>query len=98
MDNIQKQFPELVNIDERIWHEVCDETHFYHLTSTYILIDLQQSYEVCWRIHMTKRCAQMLLKYESETITEIYQTGMLGSSAYSHILRLIEKKSFHLEF
>jgi hypothetical protein len=98
MDNIPKLFPELVNIDERIWHEVCEETHFYHLTSTYILIDLQQSYEVCWRIHMTKRCAQMLLKYESKTITELYETGMLGNTVYSHILGLIEKKLFNLEF
>ena len=50
MDNIQKQFPELANIDERIWHEVYQETQFYHLTATYILLDLQQSYEVCWRL------------------------------------------------
>ncbi|CAF3847124.1 unnamed protein product [Rotaria sordida] len=98
MDNIQKQFPELANIDERIWHEVCQETHFYHLTASYILLDLQQSYEVCWRIHMTKRCAQILLKYELKTITELYETGMLGNTVYSHILELIEKKLFNLEF
>lgn len=98
IDDIQKKFPELVNIDERVWHDVCEEMHFYHFTATYILIDLQQSYEVCWRIHMTKRCAQMLLKYESKTITELYETGMLGNTVYSHILGLIEKKLFNLEF
>jgi hypothetical protein len=41
---------------------------------------------------MTKRCAQMLLKYESKTIIELYETE------YSHILEFIEKKLFHLEF
>jgi hypothetical protein len=98
MDDIREQFPELAIINTPIWNDICKETDKYHPTASYILHDLQQSYKDCWRIHMTKRCAQMLLKYESETITEIYQTGMLGSSAYSHILRLIEKKSFHLEF
>ncbi|CAF3296138.1 unnamed protein product [Rotaria sp. Silwood2] len=98
MDNIRKQFPELANIGKRIWNKVYAETHLYHLTATYILLDLQQSYEACWRIHMTKRCAQMLLKYESKTITELYETGMLGHSVYSHILELIEKKSLKLEF
>jgi hypothetical protein len=98
MDNIQNQFPELANIDERIWREVYQETQFYHLTATYILLDLKKSYEVCWRIHMTKRCAQILLKYESKTITELYETGMLGKSIYSHIMELIEKKLFNLEF
>jgi hypothetical protein len=47
---------------------------------------------------MTKRCAQILLKYESKTITELYETGMLGNTVYSHILGLIEKKLFNLEF
>ncbi|CAM2719169.1 unnamed protein product [Rotaria socialis] len=98
MDNIQKQFPELANIDKRIWNEVYEEIRFYHLTASYILLDLQQSYEACWRIHMTKRCAQMLLKYESKAITELYETGMLGHSVYLHILELIEKKSLNLEF
>jgi hypothetical protein len=98
MDNIRKQFPELANIDKKIWNQVYQETHLYHITATYILLDLQQSYEACWRIHMTKRCAQMLLKYESKTITELYETGMLGHSIYSHILELIEKKSLKLEF
>ena len=98
MDNIRKQFPELANIDKRIWNKVYEEIHFYHLTATYILLDLQQSYEACWRIHMTKRCAQMLLKYESKAITELYETGVLGHTVYSHILELIEKKSLKLEF
>ena len=98
MDNIQKLFPELANIDEQTWQEICHETHIYHLTATYILLDLQQSYPVCWRIHMTKRCAQILLKYESKMITELYETGMLGKSIYSHILELIEKRLFNLEF
>ncbi|CAF3977944.1 unnamed protein product [Rotaria sp. Silwood1] len=98
MDNIRKQFPELANIDKRIWNKVYEETRFYHLTATYILLDLQQSYEACWRIHMTKRCAQMLLKYESKTLTELYETGMLGHRVHSHILEIIEKKSLKLEF
>ncbi|CAF1347311.1 unnamed protein product, partial [Rotaria sordida] len=98
VDNIRIQFPELANIDERIWHEILQETHLYHLTAIYMLLDLQQSYEVCWRIHMTKRCAQMLLKYESKAITEIYETGILGETEYSYILGLIENKLFDLEF
>ncbi|CAF4357842.1 unnamed protein product, partial [Rotaria socialis] len=98
MDNIRKQFPELANIDKRIWNKVYKEIRFYHLTASYILLDLQKSYEACWRIHMTKRCAQMLLKYESKAITELYETGMLGHTVYLHILELIEKKSLNLEF
>jgi hypothetical protein len=98
MDNIRKQFPELANIDKKVWNKVYQETHFYHLTATYMLLDLQQSYEACWRIHMTKRCAQMLLKYESKTLSELYETGMVGHSVYSHILELIEKKSLNLEY
>jgi hypothetical protein len=47
---------------------------------------------------MTKRSAQILLKYESKTITELYETGILGETEYSHILKLIEKKLFDLEF
>jgi predicted DNA-binding protein YlxM (UPF0122 family) len=98
MNNIQEKFPELASTDERIWREICQETNLYHLTATYILLDLQQSYEVCWRIHMTKRCAQILLKYESKSITELYETGMLGKSIYSNIIELIDKKLFDLEF
>ncbi|CAF2827408.1 unnamed protein product [Rotaria sp. Silwood2] len=98
MDNIRVQFPELVNIDERIWNEVYQETHLYQHTAAYILLDLQESYRVCWRIQMTKRCAQMLLKYESTAVTQLYETGMLGEIEYSHILELIENKLFDLEF
>ncbi len=47
---------------------------------------------------MTKRCAQMLLKYESKTIEELYKTGILGETEYSHISELIDKKLFDLEF
>ncbi|UJR19081.1 hypothetical protein I4U23_022212 [Adineta vaga] len=98
MDKIQHEFPELANIDRDIWNKVCQETHFYHLTASYILLDLQQSYELCWQIQMTKRCAQILLKYESKMITQLYETGIFGHSVYSHISELIEKKSLKLEF
>lgn len=98
IDNIGLRFPELAKIDEKVWNEVCQEAHFYYLMATYVLLDLQRSYEGCWRMHMTKRCAQMLLKYESKTIIELYETGMLGEAEYSHILQLIEKKFVNLEF
>lgn len=98
MDNIRIQFPELVNINEHIWNEVCQETYLYQHIAAYILLDLQQSYKICWRIQMTKRCAQMLLKYESTAVTQLYETGILGETEYSHILELIEKKLFDLEF
>ncbi|CAM2715086.1 unnamed protein product [Rotaria socialis] len=98
MENIRLLFPELVSIDPQIWNEVYQETSFYHQMATYILLDLKESYPVCWRVEMTKRCAQMLLKYESTAIKELYQTGMLGETERSHILELIEKKLFNLEF
>ncbi|CAF1577785.1 unnamed protein product, partial [Adineta ricciae] len=98
MNKIQQEFPELANIDRNIWNKVCEETHFYHMTASYILLDLQQSYGLCWQIHMTKRCAQILLKYESKMITQLYETGMLGHTVYSHISELIEKKSLKLEY
>jgi len=47
---------------------------------------------------MTKRCASMLLKYESIALIELYETGILGETEYAHILELIEKKLFDLEF
>jgi len=47
---------------------------------------------------MTKQCAQMLLRYESKAITELYKTGILDETEYSHIFGLIEKKLFDLEF
>ena len=46
---------------------------------------------------MTRRCAQMLLKYESIAIIQLYETGMLEENEYSHILELIENKLFSLE-
>ena len=98
LDKIQIDFPELTNIDKRIWHQIMDEMHLYHLTATYILLDLKQSYNICWRIHMTKRGAQMLLKYESNLIKELYKTGVLDETEHSHISELIEKKFFELEF
>lgn len=98
IDQIQQQFPELANINRDMWNKVCEETHFYHLTASYILLDLQQSYKLCWQIHMTKRCAQILLKYESKMITQLYETGMLGHTIHSHISELIDKKLLKLEF
>jgi len=47
---------------------------------------------------MTKRCAQMLLKYESVAIVQLYETGMLNENEYTHILQFIQKKLFHLEY
>lgn len=98
LDNIQTEFPELANIDERVWCQITHEMHLLHLTATYILLDLQQSYNICWRIHMTKRCAQMLLKYESNLVQELHETGILGETEHSHISELIERKLFQLEF
>ena len=98
MENIKIQFPELTSINETIWNEVSREMQNYQNTASYILLDLEHSYQKCWRIQMTKRCAQILLKFESTAITELYETGMLGETEYSHILGLIEKKIFDLEF
>ena len=98
MDNIKRQFPELANIDPLTWNEVCRETHLYQNSAAYILLDLQESYRTCWRIQMTKRCAQMLLKYESTAATQLYETGILGQTEYSHIVELIENKLFDLDF
>lgn len=98
MDNIRLRFPEVAAIDERIWNEVCQQTQLYQINAAYILLDLQQSYRTCWRILMSKRCALMLLKYESTAINELYETGMLGETEYTRILDLIEKKLFRLEF
>ena len=63
----------------------------------HILFDLQQSYRLCWTIEMTRRCAQMLLKYESVEIIQLYETGMLEENEYTHILE-IEKKLVFLEY
>jgi len=98
MDSIQVIFPELTNIDREIMNEVCEEAKSYQLNAMHVLLDLQQSYSLCWMIQMTKRCAQMLLKYESVAIIQLYETGMLADSEYSHILELIEQKLFVLEY
>ncbi|UJR34452.1 hypothetical protein I4U23_021859 [Adineta vaga] len=98
MDSIQLKFPELANIDREIMDEVCEEAKSYQINATHVLLDLKQSYPLCWMIQMTKRCAQMLLKYESIAIIQLYETGMLGDSEYSHILQLIEQKLFVLEY
>jgi hypothetical protein len=98
MDNIRLQFPELSNLSERIMNEVCEEVKMYELNAMYVLFDLQQSYRLCWIIQMTRRCAQMLLKYESIAIIQLYETGMLEENEYSHILELIENKLFSLEY
>ena len=98
IDNIRFQFPELANIDEPVLNEVCEEAKMYQQHALHVLFDLQQSYHLCWTIQMTKRCAQMLLKYESVAIIQLYETGMLGESEYSHILELIENKLFALEY
>ena len=98
MNNIKKQFPELVSVNESVWNQIYKEILFYQRISAYVLLDLQQSYRICWQIQMTKRCAQILLKYESTAISELYGTGILDETEYSYILGLIEKKLFHLEF
>ncbi|CAF2067804.1 unnamed protein product [Rotaria magnacalcarata] len=98
LDNIQVEFPELSNIYGRIMKEVCDEVKMYQLNAVRVLLDLQQSYRLCWTIQMTRRCAQMLLKYESVAIIQLYETGMLEENEYSHILELIENKLFSLEY
>ncbi|CAF4511444.1 unnamed protein product [Rotaria socialis] len=98
LDNIRVEFPELSNIHGRLMREVCDEVKMYQLNAMHVLLDLQQSYRLCWTIQMTRRCAQMLLKYESVAIIQLYETGMLEEKEYSHILELIENKLFSLEY
>ena len=91
-------FPELANLNEQMMNEVYKEVHKYQFSAMHILLDLQKSYRPCWILHMTRRCAQMLLKYESIAIIQLYETGMLEENEYSHILELIEKKLFTLEY
>lgn len=78
--------------------EVCDEVKMYQVNAMYVLLDLKQSYRLCWTMQMTRRCAQMLLKYESVAIIQLYETGMLEENEYLHILELIENKLFSLEY
>ncbi|CAF3518594.1 unnamed protein product [Rotaria sp. Silwood1] len=98
LDNIRSQFPELSNINGTIMNEVCEEVKMYQILAMHVILDLQQSYPLCWTIQMTRRCAQMLLKYESIAIIQLYETGMLEENEYSHILELIENKLFTLEY
>ncbi|CAF1334918.1 unnamed protein product [Adineta ricciae] len=98
LDNIRLQFPELGNLNERIMDEICDEVKMYQINAMYILLDLKQSYRLCWIVQMTRRCAQMLLKYESIAIIQLYETGILADNEYSHVLKLIENKLFNLEY
>ena len=98
MDNILHIFPELVKIDEESMNEVYEESKMYQRNALRVLYDLQQSYQLCWTMQMTKRCAQMLLKQESITISHLYETGILDENEYSHIGELIENKIFTLEY
>jgi len=91
------KFPEFANIDNQIISNVLNEAKMLQLRASLILHDLQHSYKSCWTIEMTKRCAQMLLKYESVSIVQLYETGMLNENEYTQILRFIQKKLFHLE-
>lgn len=79
-------------------NQLCAEVKLFQFQAEEILDDLKQSFLVCWKTQMTRRCAQMLLKYESVSIIQLYETGILDSKEYSHILQLIEKKLFTLEY
>jgi hypothetical protein len=98
MSRILHLFPELANIDQGIINEVCEESKLYQLNALRVLNDLQHSYQLCWMVQITKRCAQMLLKYESIAIIRLSETGMLDESEYSHICELIKNKMFTLEY
>ncbi|UJR09630.1 hypothetical protein I4U23_013864 [Adineta vaga] len=82
LDNIRLQFPELSNINEHIMMEVCDEVEMYQLNALHTLLDLQRSYPFCWTTQMTRRCAQMLLKYESVAIIQLYETELIEKKLY----------------
>ena len=92
------KFPELANIDNDIISNVLQEAKMLQLRAAFVLHDLQNSYKHCWTMEMTKRCAQMLLKYESVAIVQLYETGMLNENEYTHILQFIQKKLFRLEY
>ncbi|CAF1611772.1 unnamed protein product, partial [Adineta ricciae] len=86
LDNIRLEFPELSNLNERIMDGICDEVKTYQINAMYILFDL------CWFVQTTRRCAQILLKYESIAIIQLYETGILAD------IELIENKLFNLEY
>ena len=92
------KFPEFANIDNLVISNVLNEAKMLQLRASLVLHDLQYSYKNCWTIEMTKRCAQMLLKYESVAIVELYETGMLNENEFTSILQLIQKKLFQLEY
>ena len=92
------KFPELAHIDNDIISNVLQEAKMLQLRASFVLHDLQHSYQHCWTMEMTKRCAQMLLKYESVAIVQLYETGMLNENEYTHVLQFIQKKLFHLEY
>ncbi|CAF1228151.1 unnamed protein product, partial [Didymodactylos carnosus] len=98
MENILVKFPELSNIEPLIISQVCEEAKVYQSKALHVLLDLQQSYRQCWILQVTKRTAQMLLKFESISIIQLYETGMLEENEYTHILELIQKKLFVLEY
>lgn len=92
------KFPEFANIDNHTIDNVLVEAKMLQLRASLVLHELQYSYKNCWTIEMTKRCAQMLLKYESVAIVQLYETGMLSENEYTHILQFIQTKLFHLEY
>lgn len=98
MESMLMKFPEFANVDNHIIRNVLNEVKMLQLRASLVLHDLQHSYKNCWTVEMTKRCAQMLLKYESVAIVQLYETGMLNENEYTHILLLIQKKLFHLEY
>ena len=79
-------------------NEVSEESKMYQLNGMRVLNDIQRSYEMCWTAQITKRCAQILLKYESIAVIRLYETGMLDESEYSHICELIKDKIYDLEY
>ncbi|CAF1218069.1 unnamed protein product [Adineta steineri] len=98
METMLLKIPEFANIDNHIISHVLNDAKKLQIRASLVLQDLQYSYKKCWTIEMTKRCAQMLLKYESVAIVQLYETGMLNENEYTHILQLIQKKLFHLEY
>ena len=78
-------------------NELCDEVKLFQFQAEEILEDLKESYEVCWKMQMTRRCAQMLLKYESVLIIQLYETGILDSKE-SEDKELLKSKSCPLLF
>ncbi|CAM4895003.1 unnamed protein product [Rotaria socialis] len=98
MENLLPKFPDFANIDNYIMNNVLREAKILQLRASLVLHDLQHSYKKYWTIEITKRCVQMLLKYESVAIVQLYETGMLNENEYANILKLIQKKLFCLEY